>query len=107
MCQLGSNKSSTSLTTSQVVTVKAELTAGFLKTISKSTKGRQDLMPNENSYSKLVEAIDELTRENTFLKVKAQYFKQSCAAMDISLNVARAQIVELKQDMRVLKASAV
>ena len=60
-----------------------------------------------SSLDKLMEAYDELAQENKFLKVKAHYFKQSCAAMDISLNVARAQIVELKQDMRVLKASAI
>lgn len=105
MRQLGNSKGSTSVSISQAVTVLVGLNAGLVETISQLQKGRQNHMPN--SLDKLMEAYEELVQENNFLKVKAQYFKQSCTAMDISLNVARKQIVELKSDMRVMKASAI
>ena len=49
-------------------------------------------MPEENSFNKLMDAFDELVKENTLLKVKAQYYKQSCDAKDISLNVVRRKL---------------
>ena len=60
-----------------------------------------------NSLDKLMEAYEELAEENKFLQAKSRYFKQNCLAMDVSLNLARKQIVELQSEMRVLKASAV
>ena len=59
------------------------------------------------SYNKLIESYEELFKENEFLQAKARYFKQSAIAQDVSLNLARKQIVELKSEMRVLKASAI
>ncbi len=56
------------------------------------------------SYNKLIESYEELIKENTFLQAKAKYFKQTALAQDVSLNLARKQIVELKSEMRVLKA---
>ena len=60
------------------------------------------------SYNKqLIESYEELVKENEFLQAKARYFKQSAIAQDVSLNLARKQLVELKSEMRVLKASSV
>ena len=59
------------------------------------------------SQEKLIEAYEELVKENNFLQAKSRYFKQNCLAMDVSLNLARKQIVELKSEMRVLKAGSV
>ena len=59
------------------------------------------------SYNKLIESYEELVKENEFLQAKAKYFKQTALAQDVSLNLARKQIVELKSEMRVLKASAI
>ncbi len=64
-------------------------------------------MPEETSYDKLIDAITELTKENTFLQAKAKYFRQNCLAMDVNLNLAKKQIVELRSELRTLQASAI
>lgn len=58
------------------------------------------------SYSRLIESYEELVKENTFLTAKSRYFKQNCLAMDVSLNLARKELVELRSEIRTLKASA-
>ncbi len=55
-----------------------------------------------DSYNKLIEAYEELVKENTFLKAKARYFKQTALAQDVTIGLARKQIMELKAEAKEL-----
>ena len=54
------------------------------------------------SFNKLIESYEELIKENEFLQAKSRYWKQSCLAMDMSLNLANKKIMELKADAKEL-----
>ncbi len=59
-----------------------------------------------HNLDKLMTAFDEVSEENTFLSAKARYYQQTCEAKDISLRLARQELVELRSEIRTLKAAS-